>query len=293
MVTACVVYGLGIGCHEEVKHAFIEAGAHAELTHMNQLLAGKVDFSQAQILDIPGGFLQGDILGAGMCAANELEHAEISEEGKTERVKELLLEFVDKGNVIYAQCNGFQLLVKAGILPGINGDYSKQTVTLTYNDCGVYRVSQALHKIERPHFAFKDVDDSDLYLWCRHGEGKIRFFSGSGMISREKAEQNRKKTNSSHVLLRYANPATHEPTEEFPHNPNGSVDGIAGLVNCDGRIFGHMAHTEVGVYSSRDSRWFYMKDQLRRQGIKAKGLEGKMLEDVGLKIFKNIVDYFK
>jgi len=294
MVLAFVVYGLGIGCHEETAHAFEKAGAKAEIIHINQLLSGEKSIFDSQILNLSGGFLHGDVLGAGMCAANQIEHARIRlPDNGYKNLKDLLIEYSMKGNVIYGQCNGFQLLVKTGLLPGIGGDYSRQTVTLTQNDCGVYRVAPVLHKVERNHFAFKGIEDKDLLLWCRHGEGKMLFYSENGLISKENASVNRFLTNPSHILLRYAVPGSMETALEFPHNPNGSVDGIAGLVNQDGNIFGHMAHPEVSVYASRDPRWFAIKDQLRREGIKADQLDENHMRGVGLKIFENIVDYVR
>lgn len=289
MVMAYVIYGLGIGCHKETEHALRMAGAETRFVHANQLLNGDVNIFDSQIIDIPGGFDHGDILGAGMCAANELEHAVIN----MEKLKDLLLEYaVNRGNVIWGQCNGFQTLVKAGLLPGIDGDYSRQTLTLTNNTCGVYRVTPALHIVETPHFAFQGLPN-EFYLWCRHGEGKIQFYSKYGLMSRAEGEENRRKVNENHVLLRYANPETFEPTEQFPHNPNGSIDGIAGLINPTGTIIGHMAHPEVSVYCSRDPRWFSDKDFARTQGIMAEKMEGERMEDIGLKIFRNVVNYFK
>ncbi len=286
--TAYVVYGLGIGCHGEVIHAFERAGANAEKVHIKALLSGEKDIFDSQIIDKPGGFEHGDILGSAMCAANELEHALINRNGELDRLKDLLWEYAQKGNVIYAQCNGFQWLVKSGLLPAIDGDYSQQTVTLAGNNCGVYRVTPTLHKIERPHFAFEGIDDSDLYLWCRHGEGKIQFYSEYGLVSKEEGEESRRRVNEDYVLLRYVDPNTGQATEQFPYNPNGSVDGIAGLAN--GNIFGHMCHTEVSVYSSRDPRFFERKDELRRRGIKATALDEKLLEGIGLKVYQNIVN---
>jgi phosphoribosylformylglycinamidine (FGAM) synthase-like amidotransferase family enzyme len=206
------------------------------------------------------------------------------------RLKDSLLRFKDKGGVVYSQCNGFQLMVKTGLLPGIDDDFSKQTLTLTHNDCGSYRVDFVLHRIEQTnHFAFQGL--RNIYLWCRHGEGKLIFYSPNGTISKQQSEENRTKVNQDHVLLRYVNPTTNSPTGEFPFNPNSSVDAIAGLYN--GTFFGHMAHTEVGVYQSRDPRWFEIKDRLRRQGIKAKDLDEKMLEGEALQVFRNIVNHFK
>jgi phosphoribosylformylglycinamidine (FGAM) synthase-like amidotransferase family enzyme len=289
MVKAFVVNGLGIGCHEEVAHAYKLAGAEAEVVHMNELLKGRRSVFDAQILNFSGGFLQGDKFGAGMCAANEIEHAVVGDDRR--KLKDILLEFVGKGGVIYGQCNGFQLQVKLGLLPGIGGDYSQQTVTLTHNTGGVYRVGPVMHKVEMEHFAFKDL--AYVSMWCRHGEGRLLFHSKYGSVPEDLGEERRRKVNDSHVLLRYANPETREPTEEFPHNPNGSVDGIAGLVDPTGRIIGHMGHTEVGIYLSRSPIFFYCKDADRRLGIKAGDLDEKWMEDQALTLFRNIVNYFK
>ena len=285
MVKTYVVNGLGIGCHQEVAHAYGLAGAEIEIVHLRKLLAGGKDFLfESQILNLSGGFLQGDMLGAGMCAANEIEQAE------GQRFKDLLLEYVASGGVIYGQCNGFQLLVKTGLLPGIEGDYSQQTLTLTHNDCGQYRVSFVDHQVEQDHFAFLGIDVINLI--CRHGEGKVQFYSSHGLMGIKEGEENRRRVNANHVLLRYVDKVG-ETTEEFPANPNGSVDGIAGLVDESGHIFGHMAHPEVGVYTSRNPRFFEFKDQLRRAGVKAAELEGKDFEDESLTIFRNIVDYLR
>jgi len=294
-----VTNGLGIGCHEEVAHAYDRAGADAEIIHIKQLLSGEKRIFDAQVINLAGGFLHGDILGAGMCAANELEHAAVLSGDEEKKIKDLLIEFADKG-VIYGQCNGFQLLVKTGLLPGVDNDYSRQTVTLTHNDCGNYRVDYVLHSVDQDyvdqdnlcHFAFRGLEDSPFYLWCRHGEGKLMFHSGTGIAEKDKAEDIRWKVNRHYTLLRYVDKNSGRPTEEFPHNPNGSVDGIAGLVNFNGHIFGHMAHTEVGVYLSRDPRWFFIKDCLRRDGIKSSDIDEEMQQGVCLRIFQNIVDHF-
>ncbi len=282
MVKAYVINGLGIGCDEEVAHAYEKAGAKVEMVHFRQLLSMSKDkLFEAQIINLAGGFLHGDFGGAGMYAANELEHSGI---------KDLLIEFADEGNVIYGQCNGFQFLVKTGLLPGINSDYSKQILTLTHNDCGNYRVAPVMHKADQAHFAFKGIDM--IQLWCRHAEGKGQFNSKYGSVSEEEGEKNRQEVNKNHVILRYVD-NNGEPTEKFPFSPNGSIDGIAGLANFNGHIFGNMAHPEVSIYSSRDPDWFVQKDRLRRQGIKAKDLEGEIMEGQGLKIFRNIVNYVK
>jgi len=294
MVKTYVVYGSGIGCHNECIYAYQKAGAQTELIHINQLLRGEISVFDAQILNLAGGFLHGDKLGTAMCAANELERASAVIRGDDEeRVKDTLIEFAERGYVITGQCNGFQALVKMGLLPGINKDYSKQTVTLTGNVCGNYRVGFAPHKLERKHFAFEGIDDPVFYISCRHGEGRILFSSEHGLVTKEEGEEARRIVNEKHVLLRYANPITKEATSEFPYCPNGSTDGIAGMVNETGTIFGHMCHTEVHVDRSRDPEFWKWKDRMRRLGVKAAEIDEKRLEDIGLRVFKNIVDHFK
>lgn len=290
-----VTNGLGIGCHEEVAHAYAKAGADAEVVHIKQLLSGEKNIFDAQIINFAGGFLHGDILGAGMCAANELEHSVVNDE----RLKDRLVRFSEKG-VIYGQCNGFQLLVKTGLLPGINNDYSKQTATLTHNDCGSYRVDYVRHNIEplhASHFAFKNIT-YPISMWCRHGEGKLMFNSESGLVSTEEGERIRTVVNSRHVLLRYATPDNNRAeSADYPHNPNGSVDGIAGIVNHNGHIFAHMAHSEVGIYASRDPDWFATKERLKRTAgmfpAPTFNHDSEFNNGECLRIFKNIVDYFK
>jgi phosphoribosylformylglycinamidine synthase len=230
---------------------------------------------------------------AGMYAANEFAHAVIMDGDEEKRLKDMLVEFAQRGNVVYGQCNGFQLLVRTGLLPGIDGDYSKQTVTLTQNNCGNYWVAPVMHQVARPdHFAFMGLGDN-VRIWCRHGEGKMVFWAPHGLVSEAEGEKNRKAVNERHVLLRYVHPDTKDITQDFPYNPNGSIDSIAGLVDPTGNIIGHMAHTEVGVHASREPDWFSKKDKLRRRGVMANDLEGKIMEGPCLQVFRNIVERFK
>lgn len=281
-VKALVVHGLGIGCHAETVKAYQEAGADAELIHFNSLLEEKDLASKAQVLNFSGGFLHGDILGSAMCAVNLIEHSVI--DGKT-KLQDLLWDFSEKGNVVYGQCNGFQLLVKSGLLPAIEDNYSEPVLTLADNDCGSYRVDYVPHVVNDNHFAFSGLEDDLFYLWCRHGEGKIQFSSDHSVISHSNADEMREKVKKDHVLLSYADPKSSQATNEFPYNPNGSDSGIAGLKSSNGRVFGHMAHPEVSVYEDTNPDWFKQKEIAKRNGT-------KIDESIGLKIFKNIVSAF-
>lgn len=276
---ALVTYGLGIGCHEEVAHAYRQAGAEADLIHLNDLLE---TFPQAlkkyKIINFTGGFLHGDILGSGMCAANLLEHAEVN----STKFQDLLWEFASRGNIIYGQCNGFQLLVKSGLLPAIDNKYKDITVSLAHNECGSYRVDYVPHIVKSEHFAFAGMKDQVFYLWCRHGEGRITF-GEKDSVSAGRAEQIRARVLKENAFLFYANPKDSSVTNSFPICPNGSADGIAGMTACGGRIIGHMAHPEVSVHTSRRPDYYKLKEAAKRKG------EDLPDYQIGLKIFKNIV----
>jgi phosphoribosylformylglycinamidine (FGAM) synthase-like amidotransferase family enzyme len=287
MVKALVVQGMGIGCQQEVAHALQQAGAETELVHINSIFSAQINLANYQIINFCGGFLYGDLLGSGMCAANQLDLARFSS-GKS--VKEALIEFARKGGTVYGQCNGFQLLVKLGLLPGIDGDYSRQPLTLSHNDCGSYRVDYVAHRVESNHFAFSGLEGQVFHLWCRHGEGKIEYYREYGSVDATQAAADFEVVRSKHVLLRYANQQTGAAALSFPDNPNGSVDAIAGLQDGTGYIFGHMAHPEVSVYSSRSPGWFSYKDALRRKGHAVQEYDHI---DIGSMIFRNIVNIYK
>ena len=282
-VKALVVYGLGIGCHNETLSAYKLAGAEAELIHINSLLKiSQSTLEATQIINFSGGFLFGDILGSGMCAVNLIENSVLDNQKK---LQDVLWDFSENGKVIYGQCNGFQVLVKSGLLPAINKNHQEPVVSLSHNDCGSYRVDYVPHKVASDHFAFADLKDQLFYLWCRHGEGKISFSTKYSKIKESNAKENLQEVLNSHLLLNYVHPETGKPTEEFPFNPNGSVLGIAGLKSANGRIFGQMAHPEVSVLKEQSPLWFKQKEEAKRSGQ-------QILEPVGLKIFKNIVGYF-
>ncbi|MBS3128507.1 phosphoribosylformylglycinamidine synthase subunit PurQ [Candidatus Woesearchaeota archaeon] len=288
MVKAYITYGQGIGCDKEAALAYRLAGAEVEKLHFSQIgeLLKRIKGTQGHILNFSGGFLHGDVLGAGMCAANELMPQ-----------RDAMRAFAEEGNVIYGQCNGFQVLVKLGLLPGNEKDL--QTVTLTHNIGGMYRVAPILHLPERRegkvHFAFEGITEL-FYLWCRHGEGKLVFYDPHGSVDLTTVSDTHERVDTRHVLLRYVTPEGKVAVaEDFPHNPNGSALGIAGLVDATGNIFGHMAHTETSIQHWQDVRHGDAMEILRRRGVRAEdretGLEELLGIPIGLQIFRNIVQH--
>lgn len=260
-VQGLVITGFGLNCEEETAQALRMAGARATLVHFNDLLYGKGTLSGARILVLIGGFSFGDHLGAGTVFANKIRH----------RLREPLLEFVDGGGLVLGICNGFQTLAKLGLLPGFEGERFARKVTLAPNDSGVFRDAWVTLTVdpESPCVFTRGIERIDLPV--RHGEGK--FLTADASVDRA-LDAGRQKA------LFYADPATGKPTETFPHNPNGSPGGVAGVCDPTGRIFGMMPHPEAFLWPWNHPQW------ARRDPKAPLPAEGE-----GLRVFRNAVAF--
>lgn len=270
-IQALILTGYGLNCDHETAHAFNLAGAMGTRVHINELINGSVSLDDFQIMAFVGGFSWGDDHGAGVIQAVRM---------KT-RMGEKILEFVEKGNLVIGICNGFQTLVNMGLLPGFktekDSDKSwKRCVALTYNDCGNFRddwVTLKTDSMSKCVFT-KGMDTMELPI--RHGEGK--FYADNSVI------EHLLKNNQ--VAIRYAMPDGAPAKGNFPHNPNGSVDDIAGICDSTGRIFGLMPHPEAFNHWTNHPDWTRIKERLKREGkTPDKGITA------GIRIFKNGVDY--
>lgn len=251
---AIILYGYGINCDNETKYGFEMAGAEAERVHINQLAAGQEKLSDFQILAVPGGFSFGDDLGAGKVLAVKFRYV----------LGPQLDEFIRSGKLIIGICNGFQALVKLGILPGFDKDYNRQDATLTNNDCGRFQ-DRWIHLVanrESPCVWTKGIEK--IFLPIRHGEGKF-VFRNSRIAARFVAQNQ--------IVLQYCDPQGR--IKGFPHNPNGSEMNVAGICDESGRIFGLMPHPEGFMFPQQNPLW-------TREEITV---------GAGLKIFKNAVEF--
>ncbi len=228
-VRALIITGFGLNCEAESARAFELAGATAEQVHLNDLLDGRRALDEFHILVFIGGFSFGDHIASGRVLANRLKR----------RLAEPIQQFVADGKLVVGICNGFQVLVKLGVLPGLDGDYRRQSVTLTWNDTGVFRDAWVHLAIEpdSPCIFTRGLDP--LYLPVRHGEGKFLALDDATLDRLE---------SEGLVACRYADADTGEPTDAYPHNPNGSTHAIAGLCDPTGRIFGMMPHPEAFLF---------------------------------------------
>ena len=135
VVKSIVLTGNGTNCEREMAHACRLAGSdEVDIVYIHEILNGEKRLDDYHFLNLPGGFLDGDDLGSAKAGANRIVHAKIK--GSGEPLRDQFLRFICEGKLILGVCNGFQLMVKLGILPAFDGEYFKQTVTLSFNDSG-------------------------------------------------------------------------------------------------------------------------------------------------------------
>jgi phosphoribosylformylglycinamidine synthase len=259
-VRILVLAGLGLNCEVETAEAFRLVGGTPELVPFQDLLSEKRRLGEYQIVALPGGFAFGDHLGAGFVFANKIRW----------RLYEELVDFLEGGGLALGICNGFQTMVRLGMLPGFDGDYRTPQATLAPNDrLGYWDTWVKLRTDpDSPCVWTRGLDT--LEFPSRHGEGKL--LAADDQVARRLAADHQ-------IALRYTDDSG-QPTEDWPANPNGSPDGIAGLCDPTGRVFGLMPHPDAYLYPFQHPQYF------RR---KARG-EALPEEGGGLAIFRNGVD---
>ncbi|MGA2108704.1 MAG: phosphoribosylformylglycinamidine synthase subunit PurQ [Syntrophorhabdales bacterium] len=261
-----VLAGNGINCELETAFANRLVGFTADIVHINSLMEGSKNIHNYDFLNFPGGFLDGDDLGAGKAQAVKWRYQRIKDSER--RFIDELLKFVSDGKLIIGICNGFQLLAKTGLLPALKGDYGQQSVSLAFNDSGRFEDRWVTLRVNRFSSCIFTRDIDRIYLPVRHGEGKlvIEDKNGGNAADLEK---------DGHIVMQYCK-EDGGITNEFPYNPNGSSLSIGGLCDPSGRILGLMPHPEAFVHFTQHPRW--TREKLPVEGD-------------GLKIFKNAYDY--
>jgi phosphoribosylformylglycinamidine synthase I len=228
-VRVLLIRAPGTNCDMETEFAFQQAGATTRLVHVNRLIRHEEKLSEHQILVIPGGFTYGDDISAGKILANEIKL----------KLGYEIRGFVDGGGLVFGVCNGFQTLVKAGILPGFTQN-GRQPVTLTNNDSGKFEC-RWIHLVvnrDSPCVFTRGMDR--LYLPVNHGEGK--FIADPEILPQL------------NPVLYYAD-ENGDTQAGYPHNPNGSMNNIAGICDATGRIFALMPHPERHIRGTQHPRW--------------------------------------
>lgn len=243
-VRTLVITGNGTNCEKESAFAAELAGADsATVVYFSDLIAGRCRLEDYNFLIFPGGFLDGDDLGAAQAAALRWQFATT---GDGTPLIDQLNAFFNAGGLILGICNGFQLLVKLGLLPAVGGKYFERQVTLSHNDSAKFedRWVHLKANSKSPCVFTKGLDILEMPV--RHGEGKL--------VARDEATLQGLVENDL-VALQYAHPESGDVTQEYPFNPNGSPYGIAGLTDPTGRILGLMPHPEAFNHPTNHPGW--------------------------------------
>lgn len=243
---ALILRAPGTNCDAEAVFAFELAGATTERIHINALRENPSRLQQAQILVLPGGFSYGDDVAAGKILAGQMEHF----------LADAIREFRDAGKLILGICNGFQVLLKAGLL--IQPDDDGALATLAHNIPRQFTDRWVDVKVTSNKSPFLKGIES-MHIPIAHGEGN--FTCRKGWILRGLPQTDQ-------IVLRYTGPAG---------NPNGSQDDIAGVCDASGQVLGLMPHPERHVLGTQHPQW-------TRRGVKTEG--------EGMQLFRNAVEYF-
>lgn len=230
-VKALILRTAGTNCDYETQIAFELSGAVAKRMHINVLIEKKDEIFEHDILAFPGGFSYGDDIASGKILANEVKN-ELGD-----RIKKFAL----SGRPIIGICNGFQVLAKMGMLP--DPELFEQISTLSYNDSDKFECRWVYLKTE------KKIKNESNCVWTKnlpdiislpvaHGEGK--FIPGGRKLLDSLNRNNQ-------IVFRYSSKNGGKP--EYPLDPNGSVDQIAGICNTAGNVFGLMPHPERYIFA--------------------------------------------
>ena len=280
-VKAIVLRAAGINCDMETACALELAGADARRVHINRIIEDKSLLDEFQIIVFPGGFSYGDDVAAGKILANQIVH----------HLFEPIRKFIDDGKLVLGICNGFQVLVKTGILPGgrvagrvegvppsNRGQDARDTyldtspamrqadVTITNNDSGKFEDRWVYLAPQSDRCVFIEPGRR-IYLPIAHGEGKV--------VTKDEATLDSLRSGG-HIAFKYVDKDGKEG--DYPVNPNGSMDSIAGLTDATGRVLGMMPHPERFVRPTQHPHWSRL---------------GAGLEPDGTTIFDHAVKYVR
>ena len=276
-VKVLVLRTAGTNCNEETAFAFAHFGAQVAQVHVNALVCGEVKLKDFHILALPGGFSYGDDIASGRILANELRL----------KLGDDVRRFIAGGNLVIGICNGFQILVKAGILPGLGGQ--GQEATLFHNDSAKFEARWTHLLVDHGKCVWAKGMPARIYLPVAHGEGK--FIPRDGQVLKKLKTRGQ-------VVFHYCAPDGGKPS--YPDNPNGSIEDIAGICDTTGRVLGLMPHPERHFLFEQHPFWTRLKAgqarlqarQVRPKAEQAHLAKKSALGD-GASIFANGVHYVK
>jgi len=267
-VKALIISGYGTNCERETAFACGHAGAACDIVHISEILNGKTSINDYHFLNLAGGFLDGDDLGSAQVESVRIKYARIK--GSEKSLFQEIKTFIDRGMLIMGVCNGFQALVKSGLLPG--NPIGRRRVSLTFNDSAKFEDRWVRLSVNQNSPCIFTDSLEHLYVPVRHGEGKFVYDNDETISEIEDNHMD---------VLHYAD-TNGNATMDYPSNPNGSMHAIAGICDKSGRIFGLMPHPEAYTHRTNHPLW------TRIPGISERG-EGMALFDNAVSFLKGII----
>ena len=261
---ALIMSGYGINSEMETQEALARAGMGSDIVHINDLIDRRFSLAGYRLLVFPGGFSYGDDTGAGNAYANRVRN----------NLWKDLQEFLDGDNLVLGICNGFQILANLGLVPAFDRQY-RRDIALMPNRKGVLECRFVTLKPAGDTLWTKGIER--MYCPVSHGEGNFSCPKETlDLIRRRKM-----------IAFTYCRTDLTPADGEYPYNPNGSLEDIAGITSADGKVLGLMPHPERAMEFVNLYDWPLRKEQLKRAGIAIPE------ESLNMQFFRNIVDYFR
>jgi phosphoribosylformylglycinamidine synthase len=261
---AIIMSGYGINSEMETQEVLLRAGMASDIVHINDLIDGKFRLPDYRLLVFPGGFSYGDDTGAGNAYANRVRN----------NLWQDVEAFLGDDNLVLGICNGFQILANLGLVPAFDRHYRRE-IALMPNRKGVLECRFVTLKPGADNLWTKGIER----IWCpvSHGEGNFSCTKDTlDRIRRRKM-----------IAFTYCREDLSPAEGEYPYNPNGSLEDIAGITSADGKVLGLMPHPERAMEFTNLYDWPLKKEQMKRAGMPIPS------ESLNMQLFRNIVDYFR
>ena len=261
---AIIMSGFGINSEMETQEVLVRAGMASDIVHINDLITGRNRLPDYRLLVFPGGFSYGDDTGAGNAYANRVRN----------NVWEDLTEFLDGDNLVLGICNGFQILANLGLVPAFDKQYNRD-IALMPNRGGRLECRFVTLKPAADNLWTRNIER--IYCPVAHGEGN--FYCSRETLQRLKRQKM--------ITFTYCREDLRPAEGEYPSNPNGSVDDIAGITSEDGKVLGLMPHPERAMEFVNLYNWPLRKERMKREGVAVP------TESLNMQLFRNVVEYFR
>ena len=261
---ALIMSGFGINSEMETREVLARAGMEADIVHINDLIDGKFSLRDYRLLVFPGGFSYGDDTGAGNAYANRVRN----------NLWKDVEEFLDGDNLVLGICNGFQILANLGLVPAFDRKYQRD-IALMPNRKGVLECRYVTLKPAADNLWTRGIER--IYCPVAHGEGNFS-------CSKETLDRIRRQKM---IAFTYCREDLSSARGEYPFNPNGSLEDIAGITSADGKVLGLMPHPERAMEFTNLYDWPLLRERMKRAGTALPA------ESMNMRLFRNIVENFR